>query len=271
MANYYYSGQGSVYESERDASTGVPLGFNAVGNVAELEISIETTKYEHKESESGSRAIDLSIVQEKKGTFRMLVENLSLSNLAMGFWGEETTVTAVTDEELIVIAPAVLTQKVSIGATNISTGVSVCTVDYASGTPTVTYEITEDSAQKNNGTLYDYYADLKYGTLTPVPGAVNNPPVVSEDLYVTYTTASSTLAVEALTQDSLERYVRFEGLNTIAGADDVLVDMYKVQLDPLTGYQLINEEIGQMEISGSLLFDDKQPAGKSFFRQTIVS
>lgn len=253
MANYYYSGQGSVYESERDDTTGVPKGFNAVGNVAELEISIETTKYEHKESESGARAIDLSIVQEKKGTFRMLVENLSLANLAMGFWGAETTVTAAAAQATTVIAPLDLTlgQKLPIGDVNVSTVL----VGTGAGLSDHTVDV-------------DYTLDAKYGTIIVIDGGAIS---ATDVVHITYDTLADTLSVEALTQDSLERYIRFEGLNTIAGADDVLVDMYKVQLDPLTGYQLINEEIGQMEISGSLLFDDKQPAGFNFFRQTIVS
>ena len=269
MANTYYSGQGSVYASPRSAA-GVPTGFIAIGNVPELEISIEVTKYEHKESESGSRAVDLAIVQEKKGTFRMLVENISLANLAMGFWGQESPVVAVTDDESIVVSPTALTEGMALGFTNISTGITLCTVDYASGTPTITYLVTEDAADREN-TAYDYYVDLKYGVAYPIAGALTNEPALGEDVYVTLTTAVDALTMEAFTEDSMERYVRFEGLNTISGEDDVLIEMYKVQLDPISGYQLINEEIAQLEITGSLLYDDKQVSTSKYFKQTIVT
>jgi len=269
MANTYYSGQGSVYAAPRDAN-GVPTGFVAVGNVPELEISIEVTKYEHKEAESGSRAVDLSIVQEKKGTFRMLVENISLTNLAMGFWGSEVATTAVTDEEVNVVSAAVLGDGVYLGATNLAATPSICTVDFTGGTPTITYLITTDEAEKAN-TAYDYYIDLKYGMAYGISGAVNNEPALAETLYVTYTTAADALTMEAFTENSLERFIRFEGLNTIDGEDDVLIEMYKVQLDPISGYQLINEEIAQLEITGSLLYDDKQTGRSKYFKQTIVT
>lgn len=86
MANYYYSGQGSLLIAERDEGTGKPKGFLPVGNVPELTINIETSKLEHKESETGSRLTDLTIITEKKGTFEFKLENLSLDNLAMGLW-----------------------------------------------------------------------------------------------------------------------------------------------------------------------------------------
>lgn len=252
MANTYYSGQGSVYVSERDATTGQPLGFTPVGNVPELEISIEVTKYEHKEAESGSRAVDLSIVQEKKGTFRMLVENISLENLAMGFWGTTVT-TPATTTEVVVKAPLDLTlgQKTSIGAVNIS-GVVVGN----DSIPTTTYVLDTD-----------YTLDAKYGTITVLDGGAI---VAGQDLYIDYTTAASTQSAIAFTENSVERYVRFEGLNTIAGSKDVLINMYKVQLDPISGYQLINEEVAQLELTGSLLYDDKQTGSSKYFEQIEV-
>lgn len=259
MANTYYSGQGSVYTSERDPTTGAPLGFLAVGNVPELEISIEVTKYEHKESESGSRAVDLAIVQEKKGTFRMLVENVTLSNLAMGFWGAEDTVAAATDVEVEVTVPAALATTgagltIPIGASNV-TAVTLHDTTAQGGT-----EYTLDD---------DFTLDAKYGTITFLVGT--GALAGGETVFVTYTTAADTVSMEAFTEDSMERYVRFEGLNTIDGSDDVLVEMYKVQLDPIAGYQLINEEIAQLEITGSLLYDDKQTGTSKYFRQTIVA
>ncbi|RLA05772.1 MAG: hypothetical protein DRQ47_00335 [Gammaproteobacteria bacterium] len=253
MANNYYSGQGSVYTSERDATTGAPLGFMAIGNVPELEISIEVTKYEHKESESGSRAIDLSIVQEKKGTFRMLVENISLENLAMGFWGTTVETAALTAEAVVLTAPSdvSLGYKMAIGGVNVSTVL----VGTAAGLSDHTVDV-------------DYTLDAKYGTITPIDGGAI---IDDATVHVTYDTAAITNSAIAFTEDSLERYVRFEGLNTIDGSDDVLINMYRVQLDPVSGYSLINEEISQLEITGSLLYDDKQSGASKFFEQIIVT
>ena len=78
--------------AKRDAATGKPLGFVPVGNVPELTLDIEISKYEHKESESGNRALDLTLVKEKKGKFKIKMENVSPDNLAMGLYGETAQV-----------------------------------------------------------------------------------------------------------------------------------------------------------------------------------
>ena len=46
MANYYFSGQGSLKMAERDPVTGEPLGFLPLGNIPELTLNIEVTKFE---------------------------------------------------------------------------------------------------------------------------------------------------------------------------------------------------------------------------------
>ena len=89
----YYSGQGRLYVAERNAD-GTPKGFTPIGNVPNLELAIEVTKFEHTESMSGSRATDQVIIQEKKGTFTMTMEDMKPSNLALALWGQQETVAA---------------------------------------------------------------------------------------------------------------------------------------------------------------------------------
>ena len=96
MANYYYSGQGSLYSAKRDAATGKPLGFLPIGNVPSLSLDIEISKFEHKESESGNRSLDLTIVQEKKGKFTFSMESVPAENLAIGLYGTSAKVVSGT-------------------------------------------------------------------------------------------------------------------------------------------------------------------------------
>ena len=93
MANYYYSGQGSLYVGTRNASTGRPEGLIGVGNVPTLELSIEVEKFEHKESETGNRTVDLTIIQEQNATFNMVIESFTTKNLALAFFGTASEVT----------------------------------------------------------------------------------------------------------------------------------------------------------------------------------
>lgn len=249
MANYYYSGQGSLYAAKRDAATGKPLGFVPVGNVPELSIDIEVTKFEHKESESGSRLLDLTLVKEKKGKFKMKMENVTLDNLAIGLYGEASTVAlgTVTDETLKFYKGT----RMPLAHPNVS---AVVVKDV---TETTTYVL---------GT--DYTVDAKNGTLVfPATGAI---PVDGDTLNVSYSHGVYT-NLEAFTQAvSPERWLRFEGLNTVDGSH-VIIDCYKAQFDPLTGYSLINEDIASIDMAGSLLADSFITSGSKFFRQRNVA
>ncbi len=61
--NQYFSGQGSLLLETRSVA-GAAEGFVPVGNVPELTLAFDTTTFEHKESCTGSRGIDLELIQE---------------------------------------------------------------------------------------------------------------------------------------------------------------------------------------------------------------
>ena len=140
--SYYYSGQGRLLIGERSA-TGQGLNFFAVGNVTSLTIDLSVTKFEHKESMSGVRSIDATIITEQKATLKFSTESLSLDNLALGMFGTKATTssTTITDEAHLwstggIIAlkyPAVSAVTVTVGATDIVASVAV-------GTPGSSYE-----------------------------------------------------------------------------------------------------------------------------------
>lgn len=246
MPNQYYSGQGSVFIAERSGA-GAPIGLTPLGNVPSLELSIEVTKFEHKESESGARAIDLSIIQEKKGTFSMTLEDLKIENLALGFWGTQGAVVgaAITDE-LVTCYHDKWSPLAHPKVTLVVVG--------DDAVPTTTYTL---------GTDYELSADggsikaLSTGTITD-----------AQVVYVDYTHASYT-NMDALTETSMERWLRFEGLNTIDGKA-VIIDIFKAAIDPLTGFGLINEELGSFDLSGNILYDQLNLPG-GFFRQRYVT
>lgn len=80
--SYYYSGQGVVMVGDRGAD-GKPLGLLPVGNVADLKIAITTTVLEHKESQTGQRAIDLRLTTETKASLSMTLESWNKLNLTL--------------------------------------------------------------------------------------------------------------------------------------------------------------------------------------------
>lgn len=250
MQNYYYSGQGSLYMAERDAATGAPKGFLGVGNVPELSIDIETTEFSHKESESGQRLEDLVITQEKSGTATFTMENVSQDNLAVALWGTTANVagSSVVGEEHVAYAG----KKIALAFPDVS---AVVVKNEAGDT---TYTVATD-----------YTVDAKNGTITIVSGGT----IVDEsNIQVDYTYAASK-KLEAFTRAAApERFLRFEGLNTV-DESRVIVNIFRARFNPLTGYALINEEIAQPEVVTQLLADPfKTAAGVSkFFQQWNVN
>lgn len=262
-SNYYYSGQGSLLAAQRDAVTGRPLGFSRVGNVPELTLNIETSKYEHKEAESGSRLTDLVLIKEKKGTFEFTLENLDLDGLAMGFWGEKATVAGAT-----ISGPQPET---------VYLGKFVEGAVYALEHPKVSLVVVKDSAGTDTyDEGVDYLVDYANGTIRPlVGGAIATAQAALVGLTarialkVTYTYGGY-VRMDAFTQPAApERWLRFQGINTVDGSA-VIVDLFRAAFDPMTAYGLINEELGSVKVAGTLLADSMRVTGSKFFTQRNV-
>lgn len=251
--NNYYSGQGSLYSSKRATGTGKPLGFARVGNIPELTLDIEVDKFEHKESESGSRLLDLTMIKEKKGKFTFKLENLSLANLAEYLFGTSATVAGGTVVDETIAIPS--------GAKSLRFPLA------HPGVSTVVVKSSPGSTTYIDGT--DYTVDLKNGVLIlPANGAIVTAAAsAGVDVKASYAYASYTNMEAFTSAASPERYLRFEGLNTADGTS-VIVDLFRCQFDPLTGYGLINDEIGSVQVTGYLLADPYISAPASpFFRQ----
>lgn len=272
----YYSGQGKLYVAERNAD-GTPKGFVALGNVPALELSVEVTKFEHKESMSGSRAVDLTIVQEKKGTFSMTMEDMDLDNLALAFWGEKASLATASISDLVVKAAVHATEERRVPIMNYSTGdvyPGISTVVVGDdATPSVTYEFgTSPGTTAVPGGSLNGWVDEDNGTLIIFSTAEQTARSASativdgQDLFIDAAGYSDQEIMHAFTETSQQRWLRFEGLNTIDNKV-VVIDLFKADLDPLTGYGLINEELATFEITGSVLYDELQPGTSKFFRQ----
>lgn len=81
-----YSGQGSILVSRLD-SAGLPTREYQIGNCATAELETTVEKAEHKESQSGSRLTDLSIVTNVTGQITLAVENFNSDALALTMGG----------------------------------------------------------------------------------------------------------------------------------------------------------------------------------------
>lgn len=247
-SSYYYSGQGRLLIGSRNAQGG-GQNFVAVGNVTSLTVDIATTKFEHKESMSGQRSTDLTIITEKKATMKFSTESLSLDNLVLGLYGAKTTTisTVVVAEPHPYVTGGIIALK--------SPKVTAVVVRVGAATAVLNT---------------DYVIDPDFGTI--YPSATSSVIITGSTVLVDYT-AGVVTRMDAFTQGTPpERFLRFEGLNTING-ELVLLEMPRTAIDPLTGLEMINTDLGKADFSGNILLDSLiTTAGVSqfFTQRTIV-
>lgn len=230
-SSYYYSGQGRLGIGDRDSTTGQLDNVVFVGNVTSLTMDIAIQKFEHKESMSGDRAIDLTVVQEKNATFKFTAESLKLDMLALGLYGTQGAVAggSVVDE----------THKAKKGYAVPLKHPKVSGVVVKVGATTIT-EATNYDVDPGFGTVY-----IKSNAAT----------ILDDDvLLISYTYAGHDKLEAFTVQTPPERYLRFEGLNTVDGSLR-LIEIPRAAFDPLTGLEFVNEELGSGEFGGNLLPD----------------
>ena len=235
----YFSGQGRVYVGARDPN-GQPLGLNYVGNVPELKVSLSVETLEHQESSSGQRLTDLQLIKTKKGEFSCTLEELIPVNLALALYGTTTAQTGGTVTAEALPMPIGIGNLYLLGKQNVA---SVVIRD--SATPPKTVALEQARLNARHGSII--FNDLTTG------GPYTEPLQVD----YTYGAASSTAM---LTQALPERWIRFEGLNTADGNREVVIDLYRVAINPAKELSLITDELLKFELSGQVLADTVRPA-----------
>ena len=244
VASFYYSGQGIMMLATRDAN-GAAEGFRNVGNVSELTLNIDNTVFEHKESSTGARGIDLRIQQEVNAQVTAVLESITAENLAVAIVGGSTANAASS-----VVAENVTAYEGKTVALE-HMDVSNVVVNGSGGTPTH----VENT---------DYTVNPEHGSLNIISSANGGSITDASTIEVNYDYADYN-TVEALTQAAPERWLRFEGLNTAKGNEPVVIDIFRFQADPLNDFPLINDEIAQLTLEGSALLDANRTVGSQYF------
>lgn len=248
----YYSGQGQLLIGKRDPLSGRPYDVYQVGNAPAVEIQVTTTQVDHKESMSGQRATDFTLLTEKSATMNLTLESLDLNNLAMSFYGDISDVAAGD------VVGEVLRNVTSADGTILvlrHNQVSEVELRTSGASPTV---IPPEA----------YFLDAEFGTIKFDPTYA---PAVTGDVTVDYSHGASS-RLDALTQvQPPERFIRFQGINTI---DDslVLVEVPRAQFQPLQSLPLITEEVAQVQLTATILPDSFiVDGGSQYYRQTYIT
>jgi len=235
----YFSGQGRVYLAQRDSS-GNPLALRWVGNVPDLKVSLNVETIEHKESYSGQRLADLQLIKSKDGEFSCTLEEFSVDNIELTLYGQTTSTTGgtVTDEALPTGVAAGDIRLLS------RQFVSAVTITDSASTP----------ATLTAGTHYKVHA---------AQGAIEflNVTGFTQPFLVDYTYGSAR-ASAMFKAPQPEVWLRFDGINTADLNRPVILDLYRVAINPTKDFSLISDELQRFELSGRVLADvTKDPNG----------
>jgi hypothetical protein len=234
----YFSGQGRVYIGARD-SAGNPAGLTFVGNVPELKVSLSVETLEHQEAQSGQRLTDLQLIKTKKGEFACTLEELIPTNLALALYGHSTTVAPGT------VTGEALPNPVTAGSLYPLAHQNVSAV-----------QIQDSDSPPKPLPAAQYQVHAKHGSVLILDATTGGPYVEPFTVDYAFGAAQSTAM---FTRPLPERWIRFEGLNTADANREVVIDLYRVAINPAKELSIITDELLKFELSGQVLADLSKP------------
>jgi len=228
----YFEGKGKLYVAP--VTAGVPGAFRWVADCNQLQLQGQVQTEEVFESYSGKNLLSLRLSKQVAMNVQFTLREWVLENLALGFWGTSATIAtgSVTGEVL----PANLAQGDF--ARLAYPQVSAVVVTDSAGTPATLTEGTDYSINAAYGSL-EFIGDLSSYT---------------QPFNVDYSYQGGD-NVTMFTASSPERWLRFEGLNIANQSQEVLVELYRVQNDPLSQADFLGDAVGDLQVKGAALYD----------------
>ena len=236
----YFLGQGKIFVAARTA-LGVALAQRWLGDVSDAKFSLKTTTLKHKESYSGQRSTAKNIVTDKEATIDLTLQELSQENLALALYGKSTEIASgsVTGEALP--NNLVADDRISLKYMQVSAVI-----------------VTDSAATPATLNASKYVVDAQYGTITfkDVAGA-------TQPFKVAYTHAALE-NVSVFTAAQPEVFLRYEGINLAEDNAPIILELYKVNTEPLKELALITDKLADLTISASVLIDNTKPVSDEF-------
>jgi hypothetical protein len=278
---------------------GTPGRMYWVGNCPELTLGLEVDQLEHRESYSGQSITDLILDIGKSTTLSFILEDFKRQNLAMALRGDSGELAAQTITNKIVWdmnQATVSTNNIrgvtpAVAATSTTAAVPSGTINTP---PTALTLYKGDILDLGDPNVLGKAGDTTNNPLTlslgPADGSGTKTPLIERvdkntanaqfsvdrfsgtveilsdivissvdyALFATYATGVQAY-VAMFDKPSYEYFLRFAGLNTADSGNEWVVDLFKVQLNPLSELSMIGDELSQMTIEGAALMDDTKP------------
>lgn len=205
--NYYY-GQGKVYLSKRDSDRRV--NWRWIGDVSALNVTLTHEQQVGKISRGGSVLQANRYITARNGGITATWHDLSADNLAILLYGEQYQYRQswAEDEAL---------------PEGIVAGDRVC-LEFQNVRDVVLSGLTEGE---------DYTVDADFGAIEFLTTPAEQPVFASYD-YASYKT------IPVLTSTPGEFALRYESINLAENGRKTLVELYRVNIDPVGMLELIN-------------------------------
>lgn len=226
-----FSLQGYVNLAALDASGNIGA-MRWVGNVPEATLELDVSEFDKEESFSGSRLLIGTLPGSVKANLNITLDYWSSPNLAQAFQASVAQIAASTASAEAFPAGLVAGDLVRLD----HPFVSGLVITDSAGAP-----VTVDPA--------DYALEGHSESRVRIidPAAYTQP----------FKAAYSYDAAENIvlfSQPSKYVYAQFDGINTETG-EPVLIDLWKTRFSPVKSLGLINQEYGNLQLSGKVLYD----------------
>jgi hypothetical protein len=257
MPNYTL-GRGKVHFSRFKTGTTIPAGFFYIGNTPEFSLTIESEALDHYSSDEGIREKDDSVPLEVNRTGSMTTDNIDPKNVALFFFGDDSTVT----QTLVSSAEEVLTDIVA----GHSYKLGVTTVNPAGYFGINPTGFAVDNLAGVGGTALvvdvDYTVDFDTGVITFIEGSLLA--IDGADIAVTYAVRASTRSRVISGSEPVEGAMMYITKNP-KGTDCVYYMPY-VKITPNGDYALKGDEWQTIPLTLEVL---KPASGEAIYRDGL--
>lgn len=226
----YFEGKGKVYAAK--VTNGVPGAFRWVSDCNQLQLQGQIQTEDIYESYTGLNLLADRIQKQPVMNLNMTLREWVTDNIAWGFWGASATIATgnATGEAL----PAALVNG------------DVARLKY----PQVSSVQITDSASATLTEGTDFKVNAAYGSIEFISDLSGYTQPFSANY--SYNGGDN---VTMFTAMSPIRWVRFEGLNIADSNTPVLVELYRVQTDPLSQADFLGTSAADLQMKGAALYD----------------
>lgn len=231
----YFQGQGRVYSALRDA-TAQPLGFTFLGNAPKVTLNLGRHAVQY--ATGGVQAPRNKHTASQPPTIDIDLESITKENFATAIYGTPTAMVGSTiTNEPVVMFLGKWSPVAHIGLQSIAS----------------VRNTTQNLAYTEN---VDYAANRATGSLQAlIGGAITN----GQTILITYTFAAYD-KISGFTTAAPAVWIRFEGINSVdSNAAPIVVDVFKVRIQPIDGFALLSDTISQFSLRGRIYHDYTQP------------